>query len=500
MSTPLISVEAVPKLKYFFGRQSEISQIKEFMESDTHRVLALRGMAGVGKTALISKMIENYGGGRSIVYVKVYPYSTLGGTLSRIAAFLEKLGRKKLANYLSERKENLELEGFLLALQEDLMGTGALVVIDDLHYARDEITKILAPLMDVLDATDAKVVIAGRVIPHFYDKRDILVRRRLKEVVLGGLDEKSACELLTHRGIEEKYHDKIYSLTQGHPLMLELAKPDTSGDAAEFVEREIWEPLGDVDKKTLGIASVFRMPFPLDAIRAESEEMSLKRLTEKLLLKEVDGNFEVHEMLRAMIYNKLTVEEKVGYHRFAAEFYIKTGIDVSLIEAIYHLTKGYRQQQAAAIAIENAERLVRAGYGRALLEEVSMLEEGEVAEYWPYVLILRGDLLSNAGQLNEARQQYELCTEYTETTAPKGGREVFSYLWFGVSREFARARALAHFRLGATLVKMGNNAAAWEAYSQSLQLFKELGAAEAGDAERALKELESQGWPGGKKE
>jgi len=494
MSTPStstqVAVEALPKLKYFFGRGEEILWIKEFMDSEICKILVLRGMAGVGKTAIISRLVETYQDRKNILYLKLYPYSSLSGTLSKLGGFLEKLGRSKLSSYLSEAKESIGLEGFLTALQEDLGGSRVLVILDDVHLAREEITKVFTPLMDMLDSTDAKLVISGRMIPRFYDKRDMLVRKRLKEVVLGGLDEKSASELLNYRGIEEQYHRQLYSVTGGHPLMLELATPGAAVDAAEFIDKEILEPLSDQEKKVLGLASVFRAPFPLEAIRSEADEATSRKLTEKLLLKGMDGSYEVHEMLRMIIYNRLTAEEKIGYHRLAGEFYLNVGTESSLIEAIYHMIKGYKQPQAASIAIERAAQLVRAGYGRALLEEMSQLQEAEVPDYWPYVLILRGDLMASMGQLAEALKQYDTCVEYTESSSPKGGREVFSYLWFGVSKEFMRARALAYLKIGGVQTKMGNAAAAKEAYLQSHHLFKELGASEVVEVEKALKELE----------
>ena len=485
-----VAAESLPKLKYFFGRGEEILWVKEFVESELCKVLVLRGMAGVGKTAIISKLVEMYQGKKNILYLKLYPYSSLGGVLSKLGGFLEKLGRGRLSSYLSEVKESIGLEGFLAALQEDLGGSRVLMILDDVHLAREEVTKVFTPLMDTLDSTDAKLVVSGRMIPRFYDKRDMLVRKRLKEVVLVGLDEKSASELLKYRGIEEQYHRQLYSMTGGHPLMLELATPGAVADAAEFIEKEVLEPLSDAEKKVLGVASVFRAPFPLGVIRAEVDDAALRKLLDKLLLKEVDGSYEVHEMLRTMIYSRLAAEEKVGYHRLAGEFYLNVGTESSLIEAIYHLIKGYRQPQAAAIAIERAVQLVRAGYGRALLEEISTLQEDETPDYWPYVLILKGDMMRSMGKLAEALDQYQMCVEHTESSSPKGGREVFSYLWFGVSKEFMRARALAYLRMGGVQVKMGNVAAAKEAYLQSHHLFKELGASEVVEVEKALKELE----------
>lgn len=99
---PIVAMETAPKLKYFFGRKDELHKISEFMSSETHRILVIRGIAGIGKTALISKILGLYGKEKkNVLYMKVYPYSTPGGLLSRLAEFLQKLGRGKLSKYLA---------------------------------------------------------------------------------------------------------------------------------------------------------------------------------------------------------------------------------------------------------------------------------------------------------------------------------------------------------------------------------------------------------------
>ncbi len=486
---PIVMMETIPRLKYFFGRKEEIREISEFMDSETHRILVLRGIAGIGKTAFISKILELYTK-KNVLYMKVYPYSSLSGLLSRLAEFLQKLGREKLSKYLAETEGKVEFEGLMSALEGDLKESNMLWIIDDVHYASEEISKIFSPLKDVLDATDVKFVIVGRSAPRFYDKRDILVRKRLKEVALGGLDRDSSRELLKHRGIDESHHEKLYSITGGHPLMLELAVPETMADAADFIDKEIIAPLSGPERKALEIASVFRAPFPPRAVMIEGvDEAAVNKLVGKLLLEKVNGNYEEHELLRGIFYGRLTADQKVGYHRLAAEYYAGVGTDSALIEAIYHLIKGYRQADAARFAIEWGERLIKGGYASAVLTELMSLEQTEVPDYWAYVLIFKGDILNHMEKPDDAFRTYEMCVEYTESARPRGGREIFAHLWFGASRELMRARALAYFKMGQIHVKRGEREAAKEAYSQSVKIFNELGDPEAERAEKALKEL-----------
>ena len=480
-----------PKLKYFFGRKDELHKISEFMSSETHRILVIRGIAGIGKTALISKILGLYGKEKkNVLYMKVYPYSTPSGLLSRLAEFLQKLGRGKLSKYLAETGGKIELEGLMSALEGDLKESNMLWIIDDVHFAGEEINKIFSPLMDALDLTDVKFVMAGRSVPRFYDRRDIMVRKRLDEIVLEGLDKDSSGELLKHRGIDESCYEKLYSITGGHPLMLELVSPETMADATDFIEKEIIAPLSDPERKALEIATVFRAPFPPKAIMIDGvDEATVNKLVGKLLLEKTNGECEEHELLKGIFYSRLMAEQKVSYHRLAANYYMGIGTSGAVIEAIYHLTKGYRQPDAARLAIEQGEGLIKDGYAGALWTELMSLEEAEIPDYWAYVLILKGDILNNTEKHSDALKHYNMCIEYTESARPRGGAESFSYLWFGASKELLRARALAYFKIGKIHIKRGELESAKEAYSQSAKIFNELGGPEAEIVKKTLKEL-----------
>lgn len=487
---PIAAMETLPKLKYFFGREDELRKISEFTSSETHRILVIRGIAGIGKTALISKILALYGEKKNVLYMKVYPYSTLGGLLSRLAEFLQKLGRVKLSNYLAETKGKVEFEGLMSALATDLKDSNVLWIMDDVHYASEEINKVFSPLMDALDLTDVKFVMAGRTVPRFYDRRDIMLRKRLDEIVLQGLDKDSCMQLLKYRGIDASHYEKLYSITGGHPLMLELVSPEAMADATDFIEKEIIAPLSDSERRALEIATVFRTPFPLKAIMIEDvDEATVNKLAGKLLLEKSDGEYEEHELLRGIFYSRLMAEQKVGYHRLAANYYMEVGTSGAVIEAIYHLIKGYRQPDAARLAIERGEGLIKDGHAEALLTELMSLEEAEVPDYWAYVLILKGDIFDYMEKPEDALKHYNMCVEFTESARPRSGAESFSYLWFGASKELLRARALAYFEIGKFHVKRSELDLAKEAYSQSAKIFSELGDPEAEVVKKILIEL-----------
>ena len=468
--------ERMSKPPYFFGRKSEIEEISEFMDSDTYRILAFRGVAGTGKTALVSKIVEIYEGKKNIFYWKLYPFSTLSSMLFELSKFFSKIGKDKLGNYLKKTLEKRDLGRVLTILEDDLTHSNVMLIIDDYHYASEEIKEFFAAFKETLYLTDAKFVLVGRTIPLFYDKRDVMIRKRIKEMVLWGLDKASAKEFLSHRGIDESHHDRLYAITAGHPLMLELVTPETTAEAIDFVEKVVLEPLSDRERRALKLASVFRTPLPVETIMIAGVSESIPNgLVEKSLLQRIGDAYEEHEMFRTIIYNRLSAEEKVKYHLIAGEFYANVGTESAVIEAIYQLSKSYRYPEAAKLAIENADRLLKAGYARTLLEELDFFRGEEVPNYWADILLLKGDIFNQLGEPRKALELYKSCLEYTEAARPGREKGHLEMLWFGLPREVMRTQAKAHFNIGQVYAKFKETEAAREAFENSLRLYEELG-------------------------
>ncbi len=483
--------EKIPELRYFFGRKAEIDEISEFMDSDTYRILALRGIAGIGKTALLSKIVDLYGKKKNIFYWKLYPHSTLRGMLLRFSKFLSEMKTEKLEKCLERASGGkLNAERVLMILEDELSESNLLLVIDDYHNANERVNSFFSSFMDTLDATDAKVVMIGRHIPLFYDKRDVLLKKRVKEMSLGGLDKKGSKELLNYRKIDESHHDKLYSVTGGHPLMLELVTPEATAEATDFIEKEIIDPLSDKERKILELASVFRTSFPLEAVIPEGAGKTMvDGLVEKSLLHRMNENYEEHEMLRGIFYGRLTPDQKISYHRTAAEYYSEADSTDALVEAIYHLIKGYQQSEAARLAIENKEKLLSAEYLTTLLNELGFLEEDEVSGLWPEILLLKGDVSAKLGESEKALRHYWACLEYVEAARPAGERGHLEYLWFGLPREARRVQAKAYFKIGELYSTMSDLDKAREAFENSLKIFQEIEDERAAEVKEALAKL-----------
>ncbi|MCT7956105.1 NB-ARC domain-containing protein [Laspinema palackyanum] len=55
---PIVDLTTVPELNYDYGRDAEISTLKSWMVNDQARLITIYGLSGIGKTALILKLIS----------------------------------------------------------------------------------------------------------------------------------------------------------------------------------------------------------------------------------------------------------------------------------------------------------------------------------------------------------------------------------------------------------------------------------------------------------
>ncbi|MEW6070161.1 MAG: DUF835 domain-containing protein, partial [Candidatus Thermoplasmatota archaeon] len=211
--------ERKPEIKYFFGRDEELKKILNFINSKAN-ILIVKGIAGIGKTALISKALERYKIEMNVFWHRFYSFSTLRTMLTKLSDFFAKIGMERLRNYIAGGKIDVEEIG--LILEEELSNIRALLVFDNFERASNEIVDFFSSLKEL--KTNSKIIVSGRSIAPFYDRRDVAIRKTVVELKLEGLDRASSEKLLKCRGIEKDI-DRFYNLTKGHPLMLELISP-----------------------------------------------------------------------------------------------------------------------------------------------------------------------------------------------------------------------------------------------------------------------------------
>ncbi|MBU4256301.1 MAG: ATP-binding protein [Candidatus Thermoplasmatota archaeon] len=382
--------ESIPKFRYFFGREKEINEIKDFLRSES-KMLVIKGVAGIGKTTLGGKIASEYNG--NIFWYRFNEWTTLQDAVRSIGNFLKKIGKNTLDSYVNSDKQ-FGIGEVSIILEKDM--NNVLVFFDDCHHAKEEVVLFFKSLLSVLDKkNDVKIIMFGRSIPLFYDRRDVVLKKRVKEIGIGGLDENSGKKLLEHRKIDDGSIDDMLRNLKGHPLFLELASGNAKGEIDRYLSEEIFAKLGENEKDALGLASIFRYPFHFNVFSESGIDYSVvEGLVEKSLLK---PDFFVHDLIGNFVYPRLTKEQKTKYHGMAGSYYES---NEDWIECMHHLAIA-NPDRAAEIAAEKGEQLIRNGHVDDFLNILNKLDAHK-----DELLLLKGDIFDIKGEWDRAMECY----------------------------------------------------------------------------------------------
>ncbi|MCG2825560.1 MAG: ATP-binding protein, partial [Thermoplasmatales archaeon] len=283
---PVDFTENAPRPIHFYGREKEIQALKNYLKED-RKIVAVYGMPGIGKTALLSKIIEEYKGGKNIFYYNIHEWDTLRSILEPFSDFLQRMGERKLRYYLKSKPE-ITMSEIGIILDGELKNCkNTMIVFDDTQKANKEIISLFEYLREILLKTDTNLIVAGRKKPGFYDARHIL-HKTIGEIKLDGLDKESSRKLVDEKTklkgldknsseklagkkmLDEDIFEKIYSYTKGHPMALELIGTgkglEKTRDVMKYVYNEVFSRLITQEKDLMFFLSVFNRPVPVDML------------------------------------------------------------------------------------------------------------------------------------------------------------------------------------------------------------------------------------------
>jgi tetratricopeptide (TPR) repeat protein/DNA-binding MarR family transcriptional regulator len=455
------SIDTMAHPARFVGRNHEIENIKKLIEKELPKCIVIKGIAGIGKTTLMAKIIEEYVRERNknLFWFKIHEWDSIRSTLVELTDFLSQLNRKKLKFYI-DGQPNLELPEIMKLLEDDLQSENVLMVFDDLQKANEgqmQLFKVLIELLESEKLPNLKIIILTRDSPKFYDRRNVAIRKLIAELDLTGLDLEASKQLLNVVNIKESQFNKIYEITEGHPLSLELigiqiTSENTKGklnsvfdindlfseqhDINKYLREEIFQKLSEPEKKLLENASVFRYPVPSNAILVEKNTNyeSIDSLVEKSLLLETTSGFDLHELIKEFFYRRLTPQQQIQKHKQAAKYYsnelteldgkIESVKDIPkvVIEAQYHNLRARDFPRAGELAVEYGETLVGKGFTDEFNSILSELDSKKVSyKTWAEILIHKGFILTITGEWDNALKLYQESLRWCKKNKDRSG-------------------------------------------------------------------------------
>lgn len=405
-----------PRPERFCGRELEKKKITEAIERG--RVVVVQGIAGIGKTALASKVCSEVKKDRSVFWYEFRKWHSLLGLLNELSGFLEAMGARNLSKCLRAER-SLDMERMNSAVEKDLDTGRIALFFDDFQKANDEIVDFFSQLSKISTRNkELAIVLMTRESIPFYDRKEVEVDHSVVEIQLLGLDRASSRELVG-KGVEEfGIFDEVYSATQGHPLFLELigSVPIIGPEPRlsyidQFIEEEIYSDLDKNEKRMMKIASIFENPIQTSQLLLD-DELGIDtffKLKKKTLIGTLeDGRAQVHEMVRKPFLSMLTPQERERYHLWAAESLLREEDEILHIEAVHHLLITGNHSWAARVLDNKGEGLIEKGYDEELLSllmefDPRLMDAGEKA----IVTEKEGDIFKTRGHVDDAIKKYE---------------------------------------------------------------------------------------------
>lgn len=425
--------EKAPNLDYFYGRKKEKAKIDGWVGK--YPIIILRGIAGIGKTTLAAKVVEEYRPRTNILWFRLHEWTTLRYLLNQTASFLDELGVTTLSNYL-EGTNSLNLENICNIrdiIMDSLRSVNALIVVDDAHKAEEKVNEFINLLIlginSAFTRTNLKFcfLFTTRNKLPIMDTLQMKKSKRAKEIVLDGLDEKSSYMLLQRRIEDEKELEKVYKLTNGHPLAMELIEEVTEAmekkeaqrseeaehvasfkDLNKFIYEEIFQKLTADERKMLDSLSVYRYPILKSWVLNKRDKPILTVLQDKSLITENNQRYIIHDIVKSFFYFRLSGKEMTDYHKVAGYRYLKETkyrFNIDLYnEVLFHFQKSGDNEFVSSFIITNGEDFISKGYTEELSRILRSLEEEKVPEKdWGKILYLKAKVLEVTGEPSSAQ-------------------------------------------------------------------------------------------------
>ena len=208
-----INLREAPDFNDFYGRETELAKLHEWIIKQDSRLVGIFGLTGIGKTALVRELVENIKDDFDYVIWKNLEFSTdweqfithlescFGYHSSEISSFPRILN---LIDYLKNHRCLLVFDQW-----EGVMGNTT---------SSENHNKLLSQIGNLQH--QSCVLFTGLQKPAILDS--IRNQNYLRQLSLSGLDNKDARILLHNLGLQDPGMDTLIRNYKGHPLALIL--------------------------------------------------------------------------------------------------------------------------------------------------------------------------------------------------------------------------------------------------------------------------------------
>ncbi len=329
----------IPIMKIFIDRERELNQILEYYNNIKCPYIFITGLAGIGKTSLITKFIEDKND-ISKCWLTLNEWTSTDYIINKWKQFAYNKGVNL------KQSQNINLPPYkhdIAEIVKLIINNKFLFIIDDFHKSEKDVHDFFKYIITNISECKSTFIFSTRIRPEFLSIKELLYGK-ISEIKLTELDEKSSYKILEEKGIQIQDYKIIYQLTKGHPLALEIITGDlknikekNSLHLAKYIDEEILTNLSNDEIEVLYLASIYEKPVDIEGlIQQKNVPISIIDKLEKMMLLQPfhNGCFGIHSLLKRIIENRMTYFEKQKHFNLAIEY-------LSLNDSYENLTHKY---------------------------------------------------------------------------------------------------------------------------------------------------------------
>jgi hypothetical protein len=330
-----------PVPAYFIGRAKTLEEVTQAINQNS--IVLVGGIAGIGKTYLVSRYVESLDISRKVLWLDCGQYGQIGKALVRIAEFFAfTFGDETLLELLKSPLSNVERQAEVTAIICDKYQC---TLVWDSFDPEKHTT--LFPLFQECNRVfrAGKLVITSRTSVDFTTAINPVYK-----LAVPPLSQQDGIELLRYYLFRlglDSYPDEIlaqaHERVDGHPYFLsrlavlsetfplpDILKslPQLQSQIQDYVQEQVFSQLDERARRLIQNLSVLRQPFTLTAIcnfdAALDATTSFEILLKKFLVTRTARNspyYEIHDLVREYGLSQLTVEQKKVAHSQATNYY-----------------------------------------------------------------------------------------------------------------------------------------------------------------------------------
>jgi tetratricopeptide (TPR) repeat protein/DNA-binding MarR family transcriptional regulator len=361
---PMLSGAIPPPPNPFLGRKKELQELLGYTQ-EGGAVIFVEGTAGMGKTALIARLVRRIKAGRVPFWFTVRPGSSSRHFTIALARAMSTIGAQQLAYYSQLPRQPVGREVADLASRA-LGARPFLAIVDDVQVASPDMRRFLEDFLKGLaPGRHDLFFLVGQVPPIF--EAPALANYHL---AIGGLDRASAHELTDRRGGLADRFESVYQSSLGSPLLLQLAVTTPGVEAtASALPAAVIDRLPLEELVGLLPVALANEPIPVSFV-GETAGISSVRLEQLvqigLLQKTHQGRIEVLQVVRGALLTRVGPLEERAAHLTLAAYYGRSHRPESVRERFLHLVAAEAWRLATQILERQERTLLSLGYSDQL--------------------------------------------------------------------------------------------------------------------------------------